>query len=166
MVVSKAVIPVAGLGTRFLPATLAVPKVMIPILNYPSLHYCLEEVIDSGITNIILIISESQREVIESYFIHHDPLVSALTDKGNIDLLEKVEKIKSRAQIEYIVQEQPLGLGHAILLAKESIGDNSFAVLLPDDLILGNNPTIKIMLGLHSIKGEAIIAIKLSLIHI
>ena len=160
MVVSKAVIPVAGLGTRFLPATLAVPKVMIPILNYPSLHYCLEEVIDSGITNIILIISESQREVIESYFIHHDPLVSALTEKGNIDLLEKVEKIKSRAQIEYIVQEQPLGLGHAILLAKESIGDNSFAVLLPDDLILGNNPTIKIMLGLHSIEGEAIIAIK------
>ena len=102
MVVSKAVIPVAGLGTRFLPATLAVPKVMIPILNYPSLHYCIEEVIDSGITNIILIISESQREVIESYFIHHDPLVSALTDKANIDLLEKVEKIKSRAQIEYL----------------------------------------------------------------
>jgi len=160
MVVGKAVIPIAGLGTRFLPVTLSIPKVMIPILNYPSLHYCLEEAIDSGITNIILVVSETQREVIESYFGHNDPVVSALTSKGHLDLLEKVEKIKSTAQIEYIVQERPLGLGHAILLAKESIGDNSFAVLLPDDLILGNNPTIKIMLDLHSTEGEVIIAVK------
>jgi len=160
MVVGKAVIPIAGLGTRFLPVTLSIPKVMIPILNYPSLHYCLEEVIDSGITNIILVISENQRGVIESYFGHHNPVISTLTDKGNMDLLEKVEKIKSMAQIEYIVQKQPLGLGHAILLAKESVGDNAFAVLLPDDLILGKNSTIKMMLDIHSAKGEVIIAIK------
>lgn len=160
MVVAKAVIPVAGLGTRFLPATLSIPKVMIPILNYPSLHYCIEEVIDSGITNIILVITEAQKKVIESYFAHHDPVVSALTNNGNIDLLEQVEKIKRTAQIEYLVQKQPLGLGHAILLAKESIGNNSFAVLLPDDLILGDNPTTKIMLDLHSAEGEVIIAIK------
>ncbi|MFL2759860.1 MAG: UTP--glucose-1-phosphate uridylyltransferase [Dehalococcoidia bacterium] len=160
MVVAKAVIPVAGLGTRFLPATLSVPKVMIPILNYPPLHYCIEEVIDSGITNIILVISENQREAIESYFDHHNPVISALTNKGNVDSLEKVEKIKRMVQIEYIVQERPLGLGHAILLTKESIGDNSFAVLLPDDLILGNDPTTKRMLDIHSTGSEVIIAIK------
>ena len=160
MVVDKAVIPVAGLGTRFLPATLSVPKVMIPILNYPSLHYCLEEVIDSGITNIILVISENQREIIESYFDNHSPVISALAIKGHLDLVDKVEEIKGMAHIEYIVKEQQLGLGHAILLSNESIGDNSFAVLLPDDLILGNDPTIKRMLDIHSTGTEVIIAIK------
>jgi len=160
MVVDKAVIPIAGLGTRFLPVTLSIPKVMIPILNYPALHYCLQEVIDSGITNIILVISEPQREVIDGYFNHHSSPASTLVGKGNKNLIEQVEKIREITQIEYIVQKQPLGLGHAVLLAKESISNDSFAVLLPDDLILGNTPTTRTMLDIQSSGGEVIIAIK------
>lgn len=160
MSISKAVIPVAGLGTRFLPTTLAVPKVMIPIFDRPSLHYCIEEAIDSGITEIILIISEFQEDIIKNYFSLNDSISDALKNKGHEKSLAGIEKIVNMASIEFVIQKRPLGLGDAVLMAKKSIGENSFAVLLPDDLIIGNTPTLKDMLHIHSNTKDLVVAIK------
>ena len=143
MNIEKAVIPVAGLGTRFLPATLSIPKVMIPILDQPPLHYCVAEAINSGIKKIIFVISENQKDIIENYFNHHDVIIDALKSRGDIELLNRVEEISNIADMDFVIQEAPLGLGHAVLMAKKMVGENSFAVLLPDDLILGNNSTLK-----------------------
>ena len=141
MNIEKAVIPVAGLGTRFLPATLSIPKVMIPILDQPSLHYCVLEAINSGITKIIFVISENQKAIIENYFGCHDVVIDALKSKGDIESLNKIEEISHMVEMDFVIQEAPLGLGHAVLMAKKMVGENSFAVLLPDDLILGNVAT-------------------------
>ena len=160
MSINKAVIPVAGLGTRVLPTTLAVPKVMIPIYDRPSLHYCIEEAIDSGITKIILIISEIQEDIIKNYFSLNDSISDALKNKGHEKSLAEIEKILNRASVEFVIQKQPLGLGDAVLMAKKSIGETSFAVLLPDDLIIGNTPTLKHMLHIHSHTNDLVVAIK------
>jgi len=160
MNIEKAVIPVAGLGTRFLPATLSIPKVMIPILDQPSLHYCVAEAINSGITKIIFVISENQKDIIENYFGCHDTVVDALKSKGDVESLNKIEKISHMVEMDFVLQKAPLGLGHAVLMAKKMIGENSFAVLLPDDLILGNNPTLKQLCAIHADGNELVLAIK------
>lgn len=160
MNIEKAVIPVAGLGTRFLPATLSIPKVMIPILDQPSLHYCVLEAINSGITKIIFVISENQKDIIENYFGCHDLIVDVLKSKGDIELLNRIEEISHMVEMDFVIQEAPLGLGHAVLMAKKMVGENSFAVLLPDDLILGNNPTLKKLCAIHADGNEVVLAIK------
>ncbi len=160
MNIEKAVIPVAGLGTRFLPATLSIPKAMIPVLDQPSLHYCVAEAINSGITKIIFVISENQKDIIENYFSCHDVVVDALRSKGDIESLNKIEEISHIVEMDFVIQETPLGLGHAVLMAKKMVGKNPFAVLLPDDLILGNNPTLKKMCAIHADGNELVLAIK------
>jgi UTP--glucose-1-phosphate uridylyltransferase len=160
MNIEKAVIPVAGLGTRFLPATLSIPKAMIPVLDQPSLHYCVAEAINSGITKIIFVISENQKDIIENYFSCHDVVVDALRSKGDIESLNKIEEISHIVEMDFVIQETPLGLGHAVLMAKKMVGKNPFAVLLPDDLILGNNPTLKKLCAIHADGNELVLAIK------
>ena len=160
MNIEKAVIPVAGLGTRFLPATLSIPKAMIPVLDQPSLHYCVAEAINSGITKIIFVISENQKDIIENYFSCHDVVVDALRSKGDIESLNKLEEISHIVEMDFVIQETPLGLGHAVLMAKKMVGKNPFAVLLPDDLILGNNPTLKKLCAIHADGNELVLAIK------
>ena len=160
MNIEKAVIPVAGLGTRFLPATLSIPKVMIPVLDQPPLHYCVAEALNSGITKIIFVISENQRNIIENYFNRHDVVIDALKSKGDMELLNRVEEISHMVEMDFVIQEAPLGLGHAVLMAKKMVGKNSFAVLLPDDLILGNNPTLKKLCAIHADGNEVVLAIK------
>jgi UTP--glucose-1-phosphate uridylyltransferase len=160
MNIEKAVIPVAGLGTRFLPATLSIPKVMIPILDQPPLHYCVVEALKSGITKIIFVISENQKDIIKNYFSRHDVIIDALKSRGDMELLNRVEEISHMVEMDFVIQKAPLGLGHAVLMAKKMVGENSFAVLLPDDLILGNNPTLKKMCAIHADGNEVVLAIK------
>ena len=160
MNIEKAVIPVAGLGTRFLPATLSIPKVMIPILDQPSLHYCVLEAINSGITKIIFVISENQKDIIENYFGCHDVVIDALKSKGDIESLNKIEEISHMVDMDFVIQEAPLGFVNAVIMAKKMVGENSFAVLLPDDLILGNNPTLKKLCAIHADGNEVVLAIK------
>ena len=160
MNIEKAVIPVAGLGTRFLPATLSIPKVMIPILDQPPLHYCVVEALKSGITKIIFVISENQKDIIKNYFSRHDVIIDALKSKGDMELIDRVEEISQMVEMDFVIQKAPLGLGHAVLMAKKLVGENSFAVLLPDDLILGNNPTLKKMCAIHADGNEVVLAIR------
>ena len=142
MQVRKAVIPAAGLGTRFLPATKAQPKEMLPIVDKPTLQFIIEEAVDSGIEEI-LIITGRNKTSIENHFDKSVELELALEKKGNTDLLEKVRKISNMADIHYIRQKEPLGLGHAIYCAKSFIGNEPFAVLLGDDIVFSEKPCLK-----------------------
>lgn len=134
MLVKKAVIPAAGLGTRFLPATKAQPKEMLPIVDKPTLQYIIEEAIESGIEDILIITGRNKKSI-EDHFDKSVELELELEKKGNTELLEEVSKISNMVNIHYIRQKEPLGLGHAIYYAKSFIGDEPFAVLLGDDIV-------------------------------
>lgn len=136
--VRKAVIPAAGFGTRFLPATKSMPKEMLPIIDRPAIHYAVEEAVKSGITDIIIITGRG-KNAIEDYFDHSYELEHTLELKGKLEILAEVKAISDMANIVYIRQKEPLGLGHAVLRAKDFIGDEPFAVILPDVLI-ANGP--------------------------
>jgi UTP--glucose-1-phosphate uridylyltransferase len=141
--IKKAIIPVAGFGTRLLPATKAIPKAMLPLVDKPVIHYLVEEAVASGIEEIAIITGSKQKEI-DNYFKRSAELERHLTKIGRIDLLEAIEKISSMARISYVKQVYPRGLGHAILCAREFIGkDKQFAVLLGDDIIYSpNNPCL------------------------
>lgn len=133
MPVRKAVIPAAGLGTRFLPASKVVPKNLIPIVDKPMIQYAVEEAVRAGIRSICIVISPGQESVAE----HFEPspeLEAALKEKGKTDLLDQVQAVASLAEIETRVQEQPLGLGHAVFVASDFVDGEPFAVLLPDEI--------------------------------
>ena len=134
MKIRKAIIPAAGLGTRFLPATKAQPKEMLPIVDKPTLQYIIEEAIASGIEEI-LIITGRNKTSIENHFDKSVELELELEKKGKTELLEMVRDISDMVNIHYIRQKEPLGLGHAVGCAKSFIGDEPFAVLLGDDII-------------------------------
>jgi UTP--glucose-1-phosphate uridylyltransferase len=134
MKVRKAVIPAAGFGTRFLPATKSMPKEMLPIIDKPAIHYAVEEAVRAGITEIIFITGRGKR-ALEDYFDHSYELEHQLEKAGKTELLREVQAISDMADIIYIRQKQALGLGHAVLRAKDLIGDEPFAVILPDVLI-------------------------------
>lgn len=134
--IKKAVLPVAGLGTRFLPATKAIPKEMLPLGDKPVIQYLVEEAVAAGIEEIIFVVSEG-KEAIQDHFSENPHLESLLESKGKQDLLEKVRKPQSLAKFSYVNQDDPLGDGHAILQAKELLGDEPFFVLFGDDLIDG-----------------------------
>lgn len=134
MKVRKAIIPAAGLGTRFLPATKAQPKEMLPIVDKPTIQYIIEEAVASGIEEILIITGRSKR-AIEDHFDKSVELELELSSKGKEDLLEQVEGISNLAQIHYIRQKEAKGLGHAILCAKTFVGDEPFAVMLGDDIV-------------------------------
>ena len=149
MNVRKAVIPAAGLGTRFLPATKAQPKEMLPIVDKPTLQYIIEEAVDSGIEEI-LIITGRNKTSIENHFDKSVELELELEKKGKNDLLEVVRNISDMVNIHYIRQKEPLGLGHAIYCAKSFIGDEPFAVLLGDDVVYADKPCLKQMIQAYN----------------
>jgi UTP--glucose-1-phosphate uridylyltransferase len=137
----KAVIPAAGLGIRFLPATKAQPKEMLPVVDKPAIQYVVEEAVESGITDIIIITGRGKR-AIEDHFDKSYELEHKLRESGNSDALSEVQKIASMADIFYIRQKEQLGLGHAILCAKKHVGGEPFAVMLGDDIVVNEKPCI------------------------
>lgn len=140
MKITKAIIPAAGLGTRFLPATKAMPKEMLPIVDKPTIQYIVEEAIASGITSIIIVTGKGKR-AIEDHFDHAFELEHVLKEQGKLDMLDSV-LATSEVEIHYIRQKQPLGLGHAIWSARHFIGDEPFAVLLGDDIVQNDPPAL------------------------
>jgi UTP--glucose-1-phosphate uridylyltransferase len=143
--VRKAIIPAAGLGTRFLPATKAQPKEMLPIVDKPTLQYIIEEAIESGIEEILIITGRNKKSI-EDHFDKSVELELELEAKGKHKLLEEVRKISDMVNIHYIRQKEPKGLGHAIYCAKSFIGNEPFAVLLGDDIVHAKKPCLKQMI--------------------
>lgn len=142
MKITKAVIPAAGLGTRFLPATKAQPKEMLPIVDKPTIQYIVEEAVKSGIMDLLIITGRSKR-AIEDHFDRSIELELELESKGKEDLLEQVRNISEMVNIHYVRQKIPKGLGHAILCAKSFVGNEPFAVLLGDDIVDSKTPCLK-----------------------
>ena len=147
--ITKAVIPAAGFGTRFLPATKAQPKEMLPIIDKPTIQFVVEEAVASGIEDIIIITGRSKR-AIEDHFDKSYELEKILEEKGKKDLLEDVRNISGLADIHFIRQKEQLGLGHAILCAKQHIGNHPFAVLLGDDIIHSKVPATRQLIDLYN----------------
>lgn len=145
MKVKKAIIPAAGLGTRFLPATKAMPKEMLPIVDKPTIQYIVEEAIESGIEDIIIVTGKGKR-AIEDHFDHSFELEQNLFERGKMDLLNEVQKSSKLIDIHYIRQKEPKGLGHAIWCARKFIGDEPFAVLLGDDIVEAETPCLQQMI--------------------
>ena len=156
--VKKAIIPAAGLGTRFLPATKAMPKEMLPIVDRPTIEYIVEEAILSGIEDIIIVTGKGKR-AIEDHFDRNFELEQHLKEKGKFDLLEKVNK-SSNVNIHYIRQKEPKGLGHAIWCARKFIGNEPFAVLLGDDIVKADTPCIKQLMNQFEIMNNSIIGVQ------
>ncbi len=148
MKVRKAVITAAGWGTRFLPITKAQPKEMLPLINKPLIQYSVEEAINSGIEQIIIVTALGKR-AIEDYFDRSFELEDVLEQKGEIKLLQEMRELSNLVDICYIRQKEQLGLGHAVLTAKSIVGEEPFAVLLPDDIIDGKVPVLKQMIGVY-----------------
>jgi len=159
MKVRKAVITAAGWGTRFLPITRSQPKEMLPVVNKPLIQYSVEEAISSGIEQIILITALGKR-AIEDYFDRSFDLEYFLEQKGETKLLQEMRELSSLVDICYIRQKEQLGLGHAILTAKNVVGDEPFAVLLPDDIIDSRVPVLKQMIEVYEQYGTSVIAIE------
>jgi UTP--glucose-1-phosphate uridylyltransferase len=159
MKITKAVIPVAGLGTRFLPASKAIPKEMLTIVDRPTIQYIVEEVVASGIDEIILITSEGKL-AIENHFDYNFELETVLKGKHKDVLCEEISHISNLIDIVSVRQKKPLGLGHAIWSARKVVGDNPFVVLLGDDLVLSDTPCTQQMLNLFDELQESIIAIQ------
>lgn len=145
MKVRKAIIPAAGLGTRFLPATKAQPKEMLPIVDKPTIQYIIEEAVEAGIQDIIIVTGRNKRSI-EDHFDRSIELELELEKSGKQEMLDMVKKISDMANIHYIRQKEPRGLGHAILAAQHFIGDEPFAVLLGDDVVISKQPCLGQML--------------------
>lgn len=159
MKVRKAVITAAGWGTRFLPITRSQPKEMLPLVDKPLIQYSVEEAIKSGIEHVIMVTSMSKRAV-EDYFDRPAELENYLEKKGEIELLRQMHEITSMVNITYVRQKEQLGLGHALLTARDSVGNEPFAVMLPDDIIESRVPALKTMLALCEQRGGGVIAVE------
>ncbi|MCM3650432.1 UTP--glucose-1-phosphate uridylyltransferase GalU [Metabacillus litoralis] len=159
MKVRKAIIPAAGLGTRFLPATKAMPKEMLPIVDKPTIQYIIEEAVESGIEDIIIVTGKGKR-AIEDHFDHSFELEQNLLEKGKLDLLNEVQKASKLVDIHYIRQKEPRGLGHAIWCARKFIGDEPFAVLLGDDIVQAEKPCLKQMIEQYERYNASIIGVQ------
>ena len=154
--VTKAVIPAAGLGTRVLPATKAQPKEMLVIVDKPSLQYIVEELVESGIKDIIIVTGRNKNSI-EDHFDHSYELEDTLKKNNKNTLLEKVEDISSMANICYVRQNHPKGLGHAILKAKSFVGDEPFVIALGDDIVYNDVPVAKQLIDNYSKYGSSIV---------
>ncbi|PAD73605.1 UTP--glucose-1-phosphate uridylyltransferase GalU [Paenibacillus campinasensis] len=159
MKIRKAIIPAAGLGTRFLPATKAMPKEMLPIVDKPTIQYIIEEAVASGIEDIIIVTGKGKR-AIEDHFDSSFELEHNLAEKGKWGLLEEVRKPSDMADIHYIRQKEPKGLGHAIWCARKFIGDEPFAVLLGDDIVESEIPCLKQMMDVYDKYQAAIVGVQ------
>ena len=158
MRVRKAVFPAAGWGTRFLPATKAQPKEMLPLVDKPVIQYGVEEAVEAGIEQVIIVTS-SQKRAIEDHFDHSYELEQLLESKGDIDMLRRVRQIGDMAQISYVRQKEQLGLGHAVLMAKEMVGHEPFAVILSDDVVLGDRPCIGQLIDAYQQTHASVVAV-------
>jgi UTP--glucose-1-phosphate uridylyltransferase len=157
--IRKAVFPVAGLGTRFLPATKAQPKEMLPLVDKPIIQYGVEEAVSSGIDNIILVTGRG-KNAIEDHFDVSVELESFLDARGKREQLDEVRKISSMMNVSYVRQGEPLGLGHAVLVARELVGNEPFAVILGDDVIDAEPPAIKQMIDVFERVGGPVLAVE------
>lgn len=158
MKIRKAVIPAAGLGTRFLPATKAQPKEMLPIVDKPTIQYIVEEAVASGIEDIIIVTGRSKR-AIEDHFDKSYELEAELEKGGKDELLDIVRGISNLADVYYIRQKEPRGLGHAVLCAKDFIGNEPFAVLLGDDVVDAKKPCLKQMMEVYEEYGASVLGV-------
>ncbi len=158
--IRTAVIPVAGLGTRFLPATKAIPKEMIPIIDKPTIQYIVEEALDSGIEHIIFITGRN-KSAIANHFDYHPELETHLRDKNRIQELDSIRELVSKARFSFVRQNEPKGLGHAVLCSRHLIGkDESFAVLLGDDVIDAEIPVLRQMMAVHEARQAPVLALQ------
>jgi len=157
--VRKAVFPAAGLGTRFLPATKAIPKEMLPLVDKPTIQYGVEEAMSSGLTNIILVTSRG-KSAMEDHFDESSDLVNFLESKGKKALADEVRKVMSLTNVTSIRQGEPLGLGHAVLVTEDVVGDEPFAVILADDVYDADPPALKQMLQVFERVNAPVIAVE------
>lgn len=157
--VRKSVFPAAGLGTRFLPATKALPKEMLPLLDKPVIQYGVEEVVASGVDQIIVVTSRG-KSAIEDHFDVAYELETFLDARGKKDQLAELRSIANLAKVAYVRQGEPLGLGHAVLVTKELVGDEPFAVVLPDDVIDADPPAVKQLVDVFERTGGPVIAVE------
>ncbi|TVX79116.1 UTP--glucose-1-phosphate uridylyltransferase GalU [Peribacillus simplex] len=157
--ITKAIIPAAGLGTRFLPATKAMPKEMLPIVDKPTIQYIVEEAVASGIKDIIIVTGKGKR-AIEDHFDYAPELEQNLLEKGKVELLNKVQYSSKLANIHYIRQKEPKGLGHAVWCARKFIGDEPFAVLLGDDIVQSETPCLKQLINQFEETNNSIIGVQ------
>ncbi len=158
MRVRKAVFPAAGWGTRFLPATKAQPKEMLPLVDKPVIQYAVEEAVEAGIEQVIIITS-SQKRAIEDHFDINLELEQLLESRGDIDMLRQIRAISDLAQVFYVRQKEQLGLGHAVLTAKELIGHEPFAVILSDDVVVGERPCIGQLMRAYEETHSSVVAV-------
>jgi len=157
--VRKAVIPAGGVGTRFLPTSKAIPKELLPLFDKPLILYAVEEAVASGINHIILVTSPG-KEALQRFFEPDSALESFLEQKGQAKLLETVRRITSMARFSYAEQKDPLGLGHAVLMAKDAVGEEPFAVMLPDDVIQDKKPALASMIDIFQKRNGGVIAVE------
>ncbi len=157
--IKKALFPAGGLGTRFLPATKAQPKEMLPIIDKPLIQYGIEEVLSAGIENIIIVTSKG-KNAIEDYFDYNKELEIFLQEKKNFEALREIQRISDLINIFYVRQKMPLGLGHAVLTSKEIIGEEPFAVILADDVIDSEVPCIKQLMEIYNKFGSNVVSLE------
>jgi UTP--glucose-1-phosphate uridylyltransferase len=157
--VRKVVFPAAGLGTRFLPATKAQPKEMLPLVDKPIIQYGVEEAVQSGVDNIIIVTGRG-KNAIEDHFDVNIELESFLQQRGKVELLEEIRKISNMINVAYVRQGEPLGLGHAVLVTSELVGNEPFAVILADDVIDANPPALKQMVDVFEKVGGPVLAVE------
>ena len=158
MRVRKAVFPAAGWGTRFLPATKAQPKEMLPLVDKPVIQYAVEEAVQAGIEQVIIVTS-SQKRAIEDHFDLSYELEHLLESKGDIEMLRRVRHISDLAQISYVRQKEQLGLGHAVLMAKDVVGHEPFAVILSDDVVVAERPCIGQLVHAYERTHSSVVAV-------
>lgn len=159
MKITKAVIPAAGHGTRFLPWTKAVPKEMLPLLNKPAIQYIVQEIANSGLQNCIMI-TAPHKHAIANHFDKAPVLEQFLKEKNKLHLLDELNNLSNSLEFIYINQEDAKGLGHAISLARETIGQDYFGILLPDDIIVGAQPGIKQLMDIAQKENASVIAVQ------
>ncbi len=156
--VKKAVIPAAGMGTRFLPATKSQPKEMLPVVDKPSIQYVVEEAVAAGLTDILIITGRGKR-AIEDHFDRNFELEHSLEQANKHDLLAEVQVVNDLADIHYIRQRDPLGLGHAVGVAREHVGDEPFAVILGDDIMVDDGELLRSMIDVYELEGASCLAL-------
>lgn len=159
MKIKKAIIPAAGLGTRILPATKAQPKEMLPIVDKPAIQYIVEEAVQSGIESILIVTGRNKKSI-EDHFDKSVELEQILREKGKSELLAEIQSINHMANIHYIRQQEPLGLGHAILCAQPFVGNEPFAVLLGDDIMVSDTPVLQEMIRLYETADMNIVGVQ------
>ena len=159
MRIKKAVIPVAGLGTRLLPATKTVPKELLPIVDIPAIQYVVQEAVESGIQEVIFVTGRG-KDGIEDYFDESPELEQVLEQRGQKELRERLREIAAMVEVVSVRQKRPLGLGHAVLCARDLVGNEPFVVLLSDDLIDNSVPCVRQLLDVFEKKGESVLALR------